>query len=214
MRNVTVPVLAAGLLALAAPAFAQPPRPGFGMMQPNAAMLLRNEKVQDELKLSDDQKADLKKVGDRYGDDIRKAFMDMDFKKAQELIKTAGDEAEKVLKPDQTKRLKQIELQASGLGAFEKEDVQTALKLTDKQKKDIADQKEEIEKDAKDLGENAKGDREKMREVFTKVRAMRNDAMTKVLDSFSDEQKKAWKEMTGEKFEVEFAPPRRPGVGQ
>ena len=210
MRNVHAAALTAGLIVLAAsPAFAQPPGPGRFGMQPNAAMLLRSDKVQDELKLNDDQKADLKKVGDKYGDDIRSAFMNMDFKKAQELMKSASDDAEKVLKPEQAKRLHQIEVQASGLSAFEKDDVQTALKLSDKQKKDIAEQKDEIEKDAKDLFQNAQGDRDKMREAFQKVMAMRKDAVSKVVDSFSDDQKKAWKDLTGDKFEVELGPPRR-----
>src|SRR5437899_11087113 len=77
MRGVYSTILAAGLLALAAsPALAQP-RPGFGPPAPTAAMLLNNDKVQAELKVSDDQKADIKKasdkIRDKYKDDIDKA---------------------------------------------------------------------------------------------------------------------------------------------
>jgi Spy/CpxP family protein refolding chaperone len=214
MRSVSTSVLTAGLVLLAAsPAFAQP-RPGgfFRMMQdPNTYMLLRGEKVQDELKLTDEQKADLKKVVDKYGDDIRTAFMGMDFKKAQELMKSASDDDDKVLKPDQMKRINQLKVQAAGLYAFGKDDVVTALKLTDKQKKDIAGQKDDLDKNAKDLFDNAQGDQDKMRDAFRKVLAMRKEAVDKVVDGLNDDQKKAWKELTGDKFEFDFGPPRRPG---
>ena len=216
MRTVSATALTAGLLMVAAsPALAQPPGGGFLRMlqQPNAAMLLRDPKVQDELKLTDDQKDVLKKVGDKYQDDIRKAFMDMDMKKAQELIKSAGEEAEKALKTDQLKRIHQLEIQAAGLQAFSQEDVQAALKLTDKQKKDIDEARSELEKDAIDLFKDAQGDREKMADAFKKVMAMRKDAVDKAVDGLTDEQKKAWKDLTGDKFE--FSPfggrPPRPG---
>jgi hypothetical protein len=213
MRRISTGILTAALLVLTASlAFAQPRPGGFlSMMQePNTAMLLRSDKVKDELKLTDDQKADLKKVADKYGDDIRTAFMNMDFTKAQELMKSASDEADKILKADQVKRLNQLKVQASGLKAFTNDDVATALKLSDKQKKDIAGQQDELEKGAKDLFQNAQGDQDKMRDAFRKFLSMRQEAAEKAVSSLSDDQKKAWKDLTGDKFEFEFGP-RRPG---
>ena len=143
MRSVYAKVLAAGLIALAAsPAFAQPPRPGgpggpggFGQQQPpSVGRLLANDKVQEELKLTDDQKAAVKKASDevnaKYKDDLDKARSGMDFQKMGELRKTMSADLEKaladVLKPEQTKRVKQIQVQAAGLAAFSMDDVQTA----------------------------------------------------------------------------------------
>ncbi len=130
MHGVYVRFLTAGLIVLAAsPTFAQAPRqragfspPGGMTAGPSAAALLRNDRVQVELNLSDDQKAEIQKAaaaaGDRYRDDLEKATMG-------------------ALKPDQAKRLKQIEAQSAGLAAFSKEDVQAALKLTDAQKASV-----------------------------------------------------------------------------
>jgi Spy/CpxP family protein refolding chaperone len=222
MRTVYATALAAGLVVLAAPhAFAQPPGgPGgfFRMMQaPGAALLLRDEKVQTELKLTDDQKAAFAKIGDKYKDDFDKARSNMDFRKIGELMKSVNDDVEKaapdILKADQLKRLKQLEVQAAGLQAFSKDDVVNALKLSDKQKKDIEDQKSDLEKDAQDLFKDAAGDRDKMADAFKKVTAMRKDALDKIVEGMSDDQKKTWKDLTGEKFE--FTPfggrPPRPG---
>ncbi len=219
MRTVSATVLTAGLaLLLASPAFAQPPGGGFFrmMQQPNAAMLLRDEKVQTELKLTDEQKEKFQKIGEKYKDDLQKAFGDRDFKKVGELMKQAGDDAEKaapdILKADQLKRLKQLEVQRGGLEAFSREDVQAALKLTDKQKKDIDEAKTELEKDATDMLKDAQGDREKMADAIKKVMALRKDAVDRAVDGLTDDQKKEWKELTGEKFEFSpFGGRPRPG---
>ena len=165
MRSVYARVLTAGLLVLlASPAFAQPPG-GRGMFQPNAAFLLRDKKVQEELKLTDDQKAAFKKIGEKY----KSKFADAqgDREKMGELFKQAGEEVNKaipeVLKPDQVKRLKQLEVQASGLNAFSKDDVKSALKLSDKQEKDIQTTQDELKKDREDLFKDVGEDQEKRR---------------------------------------------------
>ena len=48
------------------------------------------------------------------------------------------------------------------------------------------------------------GDHQKRREALQKVQALRKDAMDKVLASFTDEQKKAWDGLTGDKFTFDF----------
>ena len=217
MRRVAVKLLTAGLLVLAAsPAFAQPQPGGFlaRMLQaPSAAVLLRDEKVQTELKLTDDQKAAFTKISDKYKDDIAKARTDMDRKKMGELFTAQSDEVEKavpdVLKADQIKHLNQLEVQSASLGAFSKDDVATALKLTDVQKKGVEEAKTGIEKDAADILKDAQGDREKMADAFKKVQGLRKDALDKIVATLSDDQKKTWTSLTGDKFE--FSPPRRPG---
>lgn len=212
MRSVYAKVLTASLLVLlASPAFAQPP--GGRMFQPNAAFLLRDEKVQTELKLTDDQKAAFTKIGDKYKDDIQKARTDMDFAKMGELFKSASDDVDKavptVLKADQKKRLDQLLVQISGLGAFSKDDVKTALKLSDKQTKDIESAQDDIKKDAEDLLKDAGMDRDKRTEARKKVQAMQKEALDKITEGFSAGQKTTWKDLTGDKFEfTPFGGPR------
>ncbi len=229
MRSVYAKVLAAGAIVLAAsPAFAQPPRPGGpggfgGMMQqaPSIEMLLRNDKVQEELKLTDDQKAGIKKATDtvsaKYKDDMDKARADRDFPKMGELRKSMSADLEKaladVLKPEQTKRVKQIQVQNAGLAAFSMDDVQTALKLTDKQKDDVKQEGKDLQDDIRDLMQGAQGDREKMADAMKKVQALRTDTLSKIVDGLSDDQKKTWKDLTGDKFAVALGGPGGFGPG-
>ena len=208
MRSVSARLLTAGLLVLvASTAFAQPPG-GRMRTPPSAASLLRSEKVQTELKLTDDQKAQITKITDKYKDDIATARTNQDFAKRAELTKSMNADLEKalpdLLKADQTKRLNQLLVQVSGLDAFAKDAVKSALKLTDAQTKTIDDQKAEIQKDSEDLLKDVGTDRAKRREAFTKIQAMRTDALTKVLAGFTDDQKKAWTDLTGDKFEFDF----------
>jgi Spy/CpxP family protein refolding chaperone len=196
MHGVYVKVLTAGLIVLAASsAFAQQPRragggfgpPGGMTAGPSAAALLRNDKVQEELNLTDDQKAELQKAaaaaGDKYRDDLEKATMG-------------------ALKPDQAKRLKQIEVQSAGLAAFSKEDVQAALKLTDAQKASVKTAADDMQKDIQDLFKDAQGDREKMAGAFKKIQELRTEGLDQVVKGLSDDQMKTWKDLTGDKFEV------------
>ena len=218
MRRVPGSVLTIGLALLAAsPALAQPPggpggRGGFGGVRPapGAARLLAVDKVQEELKLTDDQKAAVKKATDevsaKYKDDMDKARTAMDRDKMTELRKAENADVEKavsaVLKPEQAKRLVQIEVQAAGLEAFSRDDVQAALKLTDAQKKDLKGAEDDMQKDAAEVFKDAQGDRTKMAAAFKKVQDLRTDSVEGVVKGLTDEQKKAWKDLNGDKFDV------------
>ncbi len=228
MRNVCIKVLTIGLVVLAAsPAFAQRQgrgqggQGGRGGFEMTPAVLLASDKVQEELKITDDQKAQFTKITDKYKADIAQARTDQNREKGAELRKAESEEMDKaiptILKPEQVTRLNQLEVQASGIRAFSKENVQTALKLTDDQKKSIKDSSEELTKDMQEMFQSAGGDRTKMAELRTKMEGMRKDAMDKVVNSLTADQKKEWTELTGAKFE--FPAPqgrqggRRPGAG-
>ena len=216
MRRVHGSVLTIGLALLAAsPALAQPPGGpggGFGGMRqaPGAARLLAVDKVQEELKLTDDQKAEVKKATDqaseKYKDDIDKARTAMDRDKMTELRKAENADVEKavaaVLKPEQAKRLTQIEVQAAGLDAFSRDDVQAALKLTDAQKKDVKGVEDDMQKDAAEVMKDAQGDRTKMAAAFKKIQDLRLESVEQVVKGLTDDQKKTWKDLNGDKFDV------------
>jgi Spy/CpxP family protein refolding chaperone len=221
MRNVCTKVLTVGLVLLAAsPAFAQRQRGqgGRGGFEMTAAQLLGMEKVQEELKITDDQKAQFTKITDKYKEEMAAARKDMNREKMGELRKAETEEIDKavptVLKADQVKRLKQLEVQAGGLRALSKEDVQTSLKLTDAQKKSIKDSTDELTKDVQEMFQSAGGDRSKMAEMFTKIQGMQKEALEKAVNSLNDDQKKEWKELNGAKFEFPARTGgRRPGAG-
>ena len=178
--------------------------------------------VQKELNITDDQKSDAQKASDKvrekYKDEMDKARQDMDMQKTAELFKAQNEDQNKaiagILKPEQFKRFKQIEVQVGGIGEFAMDDVQTALKLTDAQKKDIKDATDAMQKDMRETFQNAfQGgfDADKMTEAMKKVQSMQADAIGKVVAGLTDDQKKTWKELTGEKFDLDLSALRRPG---
>lgn len=181
------------------------------------AMLLMNPDVQQELKLSEDQIAKVKEVSQSVFEKNKETFAklkdtpkDQLREKMQEIAKAIGEETDKalkdVLKSEQTKRLRQLELQQRGFDAFSEADVQKELKLGDEQKEKIKTLSDDARKEASELFQGgAKGN---FQETMTKVQAMRKDTLEKVLATLKDDQKKSWKELTGEPFEFKF---RRPG---
>jgi Spy/CpxP family protein refolding chaperone len=212
MRN-RLPAVLGFLLAglLVSPAAGQPPFGGRGGGF-SPGMLLQNTGVQKELKLTDEQVQKIKdvtqKIQDKHKDDfaaLAKVDQQERREKFQELFKVIGEETEKelagVLKPEQSKRLKQISLQQRGSQALSDEEVQKTLKLTDDQKDKIKTLNEDAGKEMRELFQNAQGN---FREAQEKVAALRKETMEKVVALLTDDQKKTWKEMTGEPFEVRF----------
>jgi hypothetical protein len=188
----TVSLFAVALVALAlvtSTTMAQQRQRGGGFGGPG--MYLSAKSVQEELKLSED---DAKKVNDALRGIDRMATPE---ERAEKTKKILTDN----LKEDQIKRLNQIMWQRGGLGtALRSEEVQTALKLDDKQKESIKTIQDDTQKKIRDLGQGA--DREKVAEIRKKAA----DDTTAVL---TDDQKKTWKDLQGAEFKGEIPPPMR-----
>jgi hypothetical protein len=205
MRGLCKVGLALGLAAfVVGTAMAQRgPGGGFG-----PAFLLMNKGVQEEgLKLDKDQ---IDKINEALKDDFAK-LRDRDLPREEraEIMKKVEQKSTKlvadVLKPDQRKRLNQIQRQQAGLAAFADPEVQKALDLKDKQKEELKSIAESEQKERRDIFQNAAGDFQAAREKIMTLRKEKMDAAMKVL---TDEQKKTYKELLGAPFEVRFGPPR------
>jgi hypothetical protein len=203
--------LTLGLMAvLSLPILAQRGGRGFGggMMGPiTSATLLSNKSVQDELKLTDDQKKDIKTAGEVRQKAFRKAQEDMDREGFQTAMQDYGKAMKKVadnLKTNQKERLLQIEVQLAVKNKspriFANPDVQKALKLTEKQTKMVKNTLSEADKDAKEVMEDAKGDFSKMREAFQKIQKLNQDSYAAISKSLDADQKKALETFQGTKF--------------
>lgn len=200
----------------------------FGRGQDVGGLVLTNEALQEELKVTTEQKEKFKPVAAKQ-EEMQKKMRDLfaggakggkaDFEKMREKMADMQKEREKAtaevkalvegtLTAEQKTRLKQIERQTLGVRAFSNEEVVTALKLTDDQKNKIKGLSEEYAKDARELfqglGRPGAGgfDAEKMAEMQKKQRRLQRETMEKITESLTQEQRTEWKGMVGEPFDT------------
>jgi hypothetical protein len=202
-----------------------------------------NPALQDELKLTAEQKKKLQAVAGK------RAEM---FKKSQALFKSSGGGKEKLqemlaamrkendqlreeiqkalddtLTADQKKRLKQIDRQMAGIRAFAAEDVQAGLNLSDDQKSKIKGVLDAFQKDfleaTKSTGGSFKGgkiDLDQARENMKKVAAVEKSARSNIEEVLTADQRKQWAEMVGAPFDMNKlftgfgGPPKGKGKGK
>jgi Spy/CpxP family protein refolding chaperone len=221
MRTTCRVLLVLGLTALlASPAMAQRGRGRGGFGGPG--FFVGNKGVQKELKLTDEQvkKAEdaLKTIREKHQQEfagIQDLPQEERREKFQALNKTVSEEQTKaladVLSADQVKRLKQIMLQVRGAQAFADPEVQKELKLTDDQKDKIKTIGDDARQEGQSIREAAAGD---FQEMQKKMAALNKETMEKVSGVLTDDQKKAWKDLTGDAFEFKPDPGQFGGRGK
>ena len=185
MRKMNV-ILGMFMLALSAAGIASGQVGGFGgggglaggMGRMDPVSLLNNASVKKELELTDEQLQAIPEA-------VMKAL--------------SG-----VLNEKQNKRFKQIELQQRGTAAFSDAKIQESLKMTEEQKSNVKTILEDSRKEMMEAlggGGFAKGGAEKMENL-------RKETLEKLTGTLTAEQKKSWREMTGDTFKIE-----RTGIG-
>jgi Spy/CpxP family protein refolding chaperone len=126
----------------------------------------------------------------------------------KEELEAPMKEVEKILKPEQLTRLKQISRQQGGPAAYLKAENVADLKITDEQKKKLKEINDELVKDVMELRGGAGGGKGGFGplppETRTKITALTKEATDKAVDVLTSEQKSKWKELTGEPFTVTF----------
>ncbi len=209
MRGLSKCLLVVGVMALiASPAFAQGRgQRGFG--GGGAAMLVNNEAVQKELKLTEEQvtkgKEALQEITEKFreemtkareleGDEQRQKMREIGTKQAEETYAAL----EKAWKPEQVKRLKQIGVQQQGLQAFMSPAVDKTLKLTDEQKEKVQGLMGEMREETQGLFGGGGDPAEAMKKMTT----IRKEFTTKGVALLTPEQAKEWKDLTGDPFDV------------
>jgi hypothetical protein len=206
----------AAVVLLTSPASAQ--RPG-SPIDPSALgggpLLLIVPNVQQELKLGDGQTQALRQALPGIMDKLRSGLSNLRelgpeerTRKQRELTRSLNDEAKKALSmsDEQARRFDQIGLQQRGFEAFGDPDIQAKLKLSDEQKGKIReignDAIKQVQEIARDVGSDREG-------AMKKIRQLQRDLMVKAQAELTEDQKSAWKELTGEPFEVRFEFERR-----
>ena len=118
-------------------------------------------------------------------------------------------ELDKILKPEQQARLKQIARQQGGPRAYLKSQNVKDLNLTDEQKTKLREITTELDKDVAELmpkggfgkGAGGGGFSPELRE---KLEALNKEAAEKAANVLTAEQKSKWKELIGEAYAVRF----------
>lgn len=188
------------------------------------SQVVNNKDLQADLKVTDAQKEKFKDPAAKLAE-VQKKMTDLraggqpDREKMQEVRTEQTKVTEEVTKvvtealtAEQKKRVKQIEVQAMGLRAFANEDVLKELKLTDDQKAKVKEVTDAVQKEMTDAGLGrpmgrpqpgaTRPDAAALAEQAKKRAEITGKAMEKVAAVLTDDQKKAWKELTGDKFDT------------
>ncbi|MBX3400329.1 MAG: hypothetical protein KF873_16470 [Gemmataceae bacterium] len=214
------------VMVIGVSASAQQPRPGgfggfggggFGGFgggggQNLKSTLLSNKALQDELKISDEMKEKFAKFQEAQMAEMQKLATlgqedDDQIARLKAQIKVIEDRKEllKGLSAEQTKRLDQIDRQRMGLAAFANEKVAKELKISDDQKDKFKTINEELQKDTRELFQAGFG-----ADTQKKMQSLREEALDKCVELLTADQRKQWKEMIGEKFDLAKLAPQRP----
>jgi hypothetical protein len=172
------------------------------------------ERVQKELKLSEDQtkkcKAIYDKIQAKYQDQFDKLRAQKQPQQILDLTKIVNQETLKafaeVLQPPQIKRLQQIDLQQRGAQAFLEPDIVKALKLTHDQQDLIKTINADAAKEMKDSISNPQG---KVEEMSKKLTLLRKETMERVTAVLNKDQLRMWQNMEGTPFEFKVIPPKK-----
>jgi hypothetical protein len=174
--------------------------------------LVFRDKVQEELKLSHEQKGKLEKRLQGTVQNAMQFFQKLGDKKPEEREKELHSYVEKaqenltaflqgLLQEEQLKRLRQVMFQREGLFAQGNGEVMKELEITDQQRQQFFEVVQQMEKKIEPLLKKAqKGG--KPEEIRPKVMKIREEHMGRIGALLSDAQKKQWQEMLGKPLDL------------
>jgi Spy/CpxP family protein refolding chaperone len=216
MRTLKMFVMAAVMLSTAVVS-AQPAGNGFGFRASGGSpqepsYLLSSESVQKELKLSDQQKATLKKLRDEEENGNHPFFRGIIGKSPEEIQQSLEQHAQqtrervaKILAPEQMQRLNEINIQVVGVDALNYEDIAKALGLTAAQREELKNLADETRRKLAELnstnGQLPANDarRQAWKAKQDEIIAERKASSLALL---TDEQKSKFDKLQGEKFDT------------
>ncbi len=162
--------------------------------------LSTNEKVQADLKLTDDQKEQIKKIVADTPRPMRdqNASREERMAKMQEYQKDLQDKLNTVLNDSQKARMKEIRLQVRGTAALSDKEVAESLKLTDDQVNKIKDLNKSLA-DARTAAFSGGGRPDQ--DAMDKLTKLRTETNEKILAVLTSDQKTQFEKMQGTKLE-------------
>ncbi len=187
--------------------------PGKGPDMLGARSVIFRATVQDELKLSGDQREKLQERLEITNNQINEFFQkaqdlkpDERGKKMQEFQMKANEQLaaflKKTLKDDQLQRLRELELQREGLFAVIQPEVARELKIMDEQRQHFMGVIQEMQKKIIPLIKDAEsgGNPQEIRPKIMKIRREHEGRIEALL---SDAQQKQWRAILGKPFALD-----------
>ncbi len=166
-------------------------------------VLLRQQSVQKELKLSKEEVDAIHTFGEEQWEKARSANL-VGEKERNHKFAEMSKENEKFVKEtltkDQHKRLHQITLQMAGLLCLSRPEVAAKLNLTDEQKKRALHLQKEAHREAEELIHVTK-----KAQKLEKLRELHETSLNDIAELLTDEQEAKWAEMIGPVFKADLA---------
>ena len=190
----------------------------------NSLWLLRLEQVQEELALTDEQKAELNKLGQEMMSEIRGQLGGMQDLNAEqrrarwaelrekltERAEALRKKTEAVLLPEQRARIRQLHIQMLGSRAFSDKEVVEALGITEEQTATFAAIRTAVSGKMRKLFEGLDWQameqeqrRRKGQEIAEKARQLQQEAVKEALGVLTEEQIETLNKMKGDEFELD-----------
>jgi len=175
--------------------------------------LVFRSKVQEELKLSDEQKQKLQKRLQNTAQGAMQFFQKLGDKKPEEREKELHAYREnaqenmtaflkETLKEEQFKRLRQVMLQREDLFALGHAEIMKELEITNEQRQQFVEVVQGMQQKVEPLLKEAQAGG-KPEEIRPKVLKHREEHVGRIEAILSDAQKKQWKEMLGKPFTID-----------
>jgi hypothetical protein len=176
------------------------------------SFLVFQDKVQEELQLSDKHKEELLHKFPEYAQQIKEVFDTIADLKPGEREKVMQSHRQKAheklaallketLKAEQLKRLQQLELQQQGSFALGRPEIVKELKITVEQRQQFMRIVQEMQKKIEPLMKEAQSGGNPQ-EIRPKVMKIRKDHEARIEAILSDAQKQQWKKMLGKPFNL------------
>ena len=186
---------------------AEAQRRGLGGLRPgnvSPARLLTIDAVQTELKLTEQQKSKAAAINEKLTVGRHELFAEVKkdtgkrAPKVAELERQAQASIVELLDDAQEKRLKELLLQVNGASELSKNEVRDALSITEDQEKKLDEVRRANAKARREALADFDGDR------MAKILELQREADAKLLDVLTDEQRKQFEAMQGEKITIDI----------
>jgi Spy/CpxP family protein refolding chaperone len=181
-----------------------------------AVSLAQLEEVQQELKLTDEQKEKVEQLNEELNTARREAFQNAagDFDKVREdvskIYRESWTKFNAALEEPQQNRLREVFIQVNGPIVLSIEEVAGELMLSDEQKQKVEEAADDSRAEVFDSFQDFRNMSEEERAKKTQELIESRD--TSLLAVLTDEQKEKLEKMKGEKLEVDLA--NLPGPGR